>query len=206
MVRAINCRRLIWAIFISLLVISPGWAGTKEAKPIDHQAARAVQNQDLTPATQEASEALPIQAAGMQQTGEEINWQVISGGGDIGGSSTNFQVSGTVGQTAIGSGVSVNFGLYNGFWLASDVECDCLPGDANGDGEVNVGDAVYIINYVFKGGPPPTPYTTCSGDANGDCETNVGDAVYIINYVFKGGASPVTCEQWLIDCGLPIRK
>ena len=30
-----------------------------------------------------------------------------------------------------------------------------MAGDANGDGEVNVGDAVYLISYVFKGGPPP---------------------------------------------------
>jgi hypothetical protein len=28
-------------------------------------------------------------------------------------------------------------------------------GDANGDGTVNVADAVYLINYIFKGGPPP---------------------------------------------------
>ena len=30
-----------------------------------------------------------------------------------------------------------------------------IPGDANCDGDCNVGDAVYIINYVFKGGPEP---------------------------------------------------
>jgi hypothetical protein len=28
-------------------------------------------------------------------------------------------------------------------------------GDANCDGQVNVGDAVYLIAYVFKGGPEP---------------------------------------------------
>ena len=84
--------------------------------------------------------------------------------------------------------------------------CDCSPGDANGDGSVNVGDAVYLISYIFKGGPAPTPYPTCSGDANGDCACNVGDAVYIISYVFKGGPPPVTCEQWVAVCGTPIYK
>ena len=64
--------------------------------------------------------------------------------------------------------------------------------DANGDGSVNVGDAVFLISYVFKGGAAPNP--VCVGDANGDGSTNVGDAVYLINYVFKGGAPPVeTC-------------
>jgi hypothetical protein len=62
-------------------------------------------------------------------------------------------------------------------------------GDANGDFTVNVGDAVFLIAYVFKGGPPPDP--VCRGDANGDGDTNVGDAVYLIAYVFKGGPPPV---------------
>jgi len=82
----------------------------------------------------------------------------------------------------------------------------CRPGDANGDGQVNVGDAVYIISYVFKGGPAPTPYAKCSGDANGDCQCNVGDAVYTISYVFKGGPPPVTCSAWSVSCGLPFQK
>jgi hypothetical protein len=85
-------------------------------------------------------------------------------------------------------------------------ECDCIPGDANNDGEVNIGDAVYIIAYVFKGGPPPAPYLLCSGDANCDCELNIGDAVYIIAYVFKGGPPPCDCVTWLSLCGPPLRK
>jgi hypothetical protein len=68
---------------------------------------------------------------------------------------------------------------------SSDVIC----GDANGDDQVNVGDAVFLIAYVFKGGPPPDP--VCLGDANGDGQVNVGDAVYLIAYVFKGGDPPV---------------
>jgi hypothetical protein len=63
-----------------------------------------------------------------------------------------------------------------------------LHGDANCDGDVNVADAVYIINYVFKGGPGPIPYL--AGDANGDADVNVADAVYLINYIFKDGPPP----------------
>ncbi len=70
--------------------------------------------------------------------------------------------------------------------------CDAVCGDANGDGGVNVGDAVYVIQYVFSGGPPPDP--ECSGDANGDGSTNIGDGVYVISYIFKGGPAPV------LDC------
>ncbi len=63
-----------------------------------------------------------------------------------------------------------------------------LCGDANADLTINVGDAVFLISYVFKGGPPPWPVE--GGDANCDGGTNVGDAVYVISYVFKGGPEP----------------
>jgi len=116
-----------------------------------------------------------------------------------------------------GSSLKANVDSANAFIAAhEEIQCPisdpcldplaaCRPGDANGDGQVNVGDAVYVIGYVFKGGPAPTPYAKCSGDANGDCQCNVGDAVYIIGYVFKGGPPPVTCDTWVTDCGVPIQ-
>ncbi|MCP4569755.1 MAG: hypothetical protein GY841_19415, partial [FCB group bacterium] len=52
-----------------------------------------------------------------------------------------------------------------------------------------VGDAVWMINYVFKGGDAPACLD--EGDANGDCALNVGDAVFLINYVFKSGPTPM---------------
>ncbi|MCP4567218.1 MAG: PKD domain-containing protein [FCB group bacterium] len=61
-------------------------------------------------------------------------------------------------------------------------------GEVNGDGNINVGDAVYLINYVFKSGETPEPLDR--GDANCDLSVNVGDAVWVINYVFKSGSAP----------------
>lgn len=63
-----------------------------------------------------------------------------------------------------------------------------ICGDADGDSAVNIGDAVFLINYIFKGGPAPDPL--CSGDVNADGTVNIGDAVYLINYIFKGGPAP----------------
>ncbi len=75
-------------------------------------------------------------------------------------------------------------------------EPDYLCGDANGDGAVNVSDAVQIINYVFIGGGAPDPLE--SGDVNCDHEVNVSDAVWIVNYVFIGGAIPgdINSDGW----------
>ncbi len=75
---------------------------------------------------------------------------------------------------------------------AYEVGCNYNCGDANGDGQVNVGDAVFQIACIFKGGADPSPF--CVGDANGADGFNVGDVVYLIAYVFKGGPPPVeTC-------------
>jgi hypothetical protein len=79
-------------------------------------------------------------------------------------------------------------------------------GDANGDGQVNIGDAVHIINHIFKGGPHPTPFQIYSCDATANCQCDVGDPVWIIGYVFKGGPPPPDCEWWISICGTPVRE
>jgi hypothetical protein len=64
-----------------------------------------------------------------------------------------------------------------------------LCGDANNDGIVDLSDAIWLLNYLFKSGPPPIPYM-CVGDVNNDDLVVVGDAIYILNYLFKGGPPP----------------
>jgi hypothetical protein len=61
-------------------------------------------------------------------------------------------------------------------------------GDANGDSKITVADVVYLINYLFKAGPPPNP--RIKGDANGDGKVTVSDVVYLISYLFKSGPTP----------------
>ena len=62
-------------------------------------------------------------------------------------------------------------------------------GDANGNGEVEMGDVVYLVNYLYKGGPEPDP--PASGDPNNDCVIDLGDIVYLLNYLFRGGPAPL---------------
>ncbi|MEE9443289.1 MAG: hypothetical protein V3V99_11560 [candidate division Zixibacteria bacterium] len=63
-----------------------------------------------------------------------------------------------------------------------------VAGDANGDGNLDVGDPVFIVNYVFRNGPEPA--SIISADANCDSDCDVGDAVYLIRHVFKSGPGP----------------
>jgi hypothetical protein len=73
--------------------------------------------------------------------------------------------------------------------------CSWLVGDADGGGSVNVGDAVYLIHYMFADGPRPNPYY--SGDADCSGIVNVSDAAWVIGYIFGGGPeSPCTCADY----------
>jgi subtilisin family serine protease len=58
-------------------------------------------------------------------------------------------------------------------------------GDATNDGVVNAADVVYLMNYLFRGGPPPD--LPSAGDPNGDCIINSADLVYLTNYLFRHG-------------------
>ncbi|NIM99959.1 MAG: hypothetical protein GTO24_18360 [candidate division Zixibacteria bacterium] len=72
-------------------------------------------------------------------------------------------------------------------WL--NTEWRYVYGDANGDQLVGPGDIVYLLSYLFRGGPAPGFLS--AGDANGDCVVNSSDVVYLINYLFRGGSAPV---------------
>lgn len=91
-----------------------------------------------------------------------------------------FEVSDLGGASVVEAGLD-DFYVY-------EFECGSSRGDANSDGEINIADAVFIVNYIFRGGAAPNPIT--AGDANCDDDCNVGDAVFLINYIFNGGPQP----------------
>ncbi len=72
-------------------------------------------------------------------------------------------------------------------------------GDANNDSRINIGDITYLVNYLFKGGPPPVPVLDM-GDANCDKRVTIVDTVYLVSYLFKGGPPPSLCYT---DCSQP---
>jgi hypothetical protein len=84
-------------------------------------------------------------------------------------------------------GVSWGSGTSDDYATIKYVQFLC--GDVNKDGLVNVTDVVYLINYLFIGGPAPIPILQV-GDVNQDEEVNVTDVVYLINYLFIGGPAP----------------
>ncbi|MGB7060977.1 MAG: C25 family cysteine peptidase [Candidatus Zixiibacteriota bacterium] len=83
----------------------------------------------------------------------------------------------------------VTYNLYGDPSLVREgTSSQFICGDCNGDGTIDVGDVVYLVNYLYKSGSAPDPVE--AGDANGDETVDVGDVVYLINYLYKAGPTP----------------
>ncbi len=56
---------------------------------------------------------------------------------------------------------------------------------------VDLGDVVFLVNFVLKGGPAPDP--VCMGDCNPphDGMVDVEDVMYLIQYLYQGGMPPL---------------
>jgi len=63
--------------------------------------------------------------------------------------------------------------------------CEFVCGDADFSGSFNILDIVYIINYLYKDGPPPV--IDGIADADGDGITNLLDITHFIDYLYKDG-------------------
>jgi hypothetical protein len=67
--------------------------------------------------------------------------------------------------------------------------------DVNKDGKFDVADVIYLVNYLFKGGPKPIEFVD-QGDCNNDGNTNVTDVIFMVNNRFKGGPFPIDHERF----------
>jgi hypothetical protein len=61
-------------------------------------------------------------------------------------------------------------------------------GDADGSGEINISDAVYLVCYIFLDCAAPSP--RMAGDADCDGTISIVDVVYLVNYIFNDGPAP----------------
>ena len=78
---------------------------------------------------------------------------------------------------------------------ACETQEDCLGlrGNVNGyvGDAIDISDLVYLVNYMFKSGPPPPIPDEADVDASGFID--IADLVYLVNYMFKNGPEPPPC-------------
>jgi len=73
--------------------------------------------------------------------------------------------------------------------VISVAQVSFIHGDATGDGWIDAADVVYLLNYLFAGGPAPAPFLE-AGDVTCDEVVDASDVVYLVNYLFIGGPPP----------------
>lgn len=86
-----------------------------------------------------------------------------------------------------------------------------VRGDTNADGSVNLTDAVFLLNYLFLGGPQPPCMDAADVDDNGGGQANITDAIRVLNWLFLGGLeppppSPSQTGYGIGDCGIDPTK
>ena len=69
-----------------------------------------------------------------------------------------------------------------------------IPGDVNGDGEINIADVNALIDMILSG-----EFNT-RGDVNGDLEVNIADVNAVISIILGGNGKP---NHEYVDLGLP---
>jgi len=70
----------------------------------------------------------------------------------------------------------------------SPLETDFQRGEANADGELNLSDAIFAVEYLFMGGEAPSCLK--SADSNDDGDIDLADPIYLVGRLFLGGPEP----------------
>ncbi|MCB2230797.1 trypsin-like peptidase domain-containing protein [bacterium] len=64
-------------------------------------------------------------------------------------------------------------------------------GDINNNGEgPDLSDLIYLVNYLFLGGPAPQVLAACNVNGSVDTNPDLSDLIYLVNYLFNGGPAP----------------
>lgn len=120
--------------------------------------------------------------------------------------SGNIYISGITSSTDLPV-VNPCIGSYDNAWdgffakFGTTYPCPYVVGDANGSGEANGLDVMYLVNYL-KGGAAPPVLCDCTSygqlylgaDGNGSCSVNGLDVSYMVNF-YKGGPRLKYCSD-----------
>ena len=73
-------------------------------------------------------------------------------------------------------------------YAGGDLQCvvsvfDAKKIDANGDGKMDINDAICIVNYLM--GNPPAGFNAAAADVNGDGQVTIADAVIVVNIIMN---------------------
>jgi len=132
-------------------------------------------------------------AATTVMIGEQINWQVVSGGGSR-AASTEYTMDATVGQTAVGDVASALYKIKQGFWQNWPATSCCVgyTGNVNMSGIVDLSDLSALVSYLTGGGYVlPCP---AEANVNNTGIVDLSDLSALVSYL-TGGGYVLPCPQ-----------
>ncbi len=65
--------------------------------------------------------------------------------------------------------------------------------DHNNTPPIDIADLVYLVDFMFKGGPEPECFDEGDVDASGAEPIDIADLVYLIDFMFDSGPTPPVC-------------
>ena len=73
--------------------------------------------------------------------------------------------------------------------------CVGIRGDVNNDGAVNpnILDLTYLVDRIFRGGPPADCLDEANVNGDGAVNPNILDLTYLVDRIFRGGPPPGPC-------------
>jgi len=86
---------------------------------------------------------------------------------------------------AVGTGAFAEMFRLKAF---SEASKSFIRGDADGNGAVNLSDAIVTLIHLFRGGPSPQCEDAADADDNGQIQLT--DAIRILGFLFLGSAPP----------------
>jgi len=121
--------------------------------------------------------------------------QVFSNGA-TNSSGGDYELRGSLGQTAIGAPYASPTILHEGFWASEQPDDPCCyfisgNGDYDPNDQCDITDLVYMVDFMFNSGPTPPCFE--EADVDGSEAVDIGDLVYLNEYQNLGGPAPVDC-------------
>ncbi len=106
------------------------------------------------------------------------------------GTGSDLEFTGTLGTFPISVEVTIDGMAFapstsNGEVVLGHGTGNFLRGNCNGDPQVDLGDAIFVLNFLFPAGTPPTTDCEDACDGNDDGSLNVADAVAILGFLFQ---------------------
>jgi hypothetical protein len=80
---------------------------------------------------------------------------------------------------------------YEPINLAGTVSVCPERGNVDGTPGITIADLTYLVDYLFRSGPPPFPIDAGDIDCLGG--VNISDLTYLVNYLFRSGPPPCSC-------------